>query len=228
MNARTQSPVDRPKAAAKLSESNRRGLLVAVLGPDGSGKSTLITQLLGGAFADVVPAPTYRFHWCPNVTFGAVQRDDGPVVTDPHAQGDRGRFMSVVKLMFLIAKFNLGYWLSPVRTCIHRGGLVVGDRFFHDMLVDPRRYRMGAPRWLVRWAGHLIPAPDLFLVLDVRPEVARARKDEVSEEEGARQFAAYRAFAAETRSAQLIDANGPPEVVAAACARAIDAAWSAA
>jgi thymidylate kinase len=95
--------------------------------------------------------------------------------------------------------------------------MIFFDRYYHDHLADPRRYRSGAPKWLVRLVGRLIPMPDLFLVMDVLPEAARQRKAEVSAEESARQFGAYRALCAELPNAHLIDANRSPGEVASQC-----------
>ena len=48
--------------------------------------------------------------------------------------------------------------------------------------------------WLARLVGLLMPEPDLWLLLDAPVEVVRARKQEVSEKETARQLDAYRSF----------------------------------
>ena len=95
--------------------------------------------------------------------------------------------------------------------------MIFFDRYYHDVLADPRRYRSAAPQWLARLAGRLIPAPDLFLVLDVDPSTARSRKSEVSVDESERQFHAYRSLCRELPNAFLIDANAAPTQVAAQC-----------
>ena len=53
----------------------------------------------------------------------------------------RGRFTTIVKLMMFVADYWLGYWLW-IRPKLVRSTLVVSNRYFDDVLVDPRRYRI--------------------------------------------------------------------------------------
>lgn len=191
------------------------GLVIGILGPDGSGKSTLLPLLRERI------EPAFRrantFHLSPPLLRVRKVRT---VVEDPHAQSPRGALMSVAKLLYFVARYQLG-WMRSVWLQKRASGLFIFDRYYHDMLADPQRYRNGAPEWVVRLIGRLIPRPDIWLVLDVAPDIVRARKLEVSPKENFRQFHAYRALARELKEAHLIDASGAPEDVAAACERAI-------
>jgi hypothetical protein len=82
------------------------GLFVAVLGPDGAGKSTVIEGLrkeMAGAFRG-----TARFHLMP----GLLRRpsNSGPV-TDPHGKPPRSWLFSLLKLAYYWLDYTLGYWL---------------------------------------------------------------------------------------------------------------------
>lgn len=187
------------------------GFVISVLGPDGSGKSTVLAGLVPRLSA--LGRRTARFHLKPPI---AGRESEGGVVVDPHGQRPRGPVMSILKLLYLVFAYNLG-WLVSVWLPRLRSGLIFFDRYYHDILADPRRYRNGAPGWVVRTLGRLIPTPDLFLVIDVAPEAVRARKSEVSAQEGIRQFSAYRALCAELPNAHLIDGNVPAEAVIAQC-----------
>jgi hypothetical protein len=92
---------------------------------------------------------------------------------------------------------------------------VLFDRYSDDLLVDPRRYRYGGPKWAARLWRRLIPRPDLFLVLDIPKERLRERKVEVAPQELDRQVRAYREFVANTPNAILLDGSGPIEEVVA-------------
>ena len=73
------------------------------------------------------------------------------------------------------------------------GDVVVFDRYFHDLLVDPIRYRYGGPMWLLKFLSRFVtPAEVIFLLLDAQEEVILSRKREVPPEELRRQRAAYR------------------------------------
>lgn len=187
------------------------GFVVAVVGPDGAGKGTLLANLLPRLSA--LGRRVLRFHLMPPIS-GTLAST--AVVDDPHARPPRGGFMSALKLFHFVFVYNIG-WMRSVWLARRQSGMVFFDRYYHDVLADPRRYRSGAPLWLVRLVGRLIPMPDLFLVMDVRPETARQRKAEVSAEESARQFGAYRALCAELPNAHLIDANLSPTEVALQC-----------
>ena len=190
-------------------------LFVAVMGPDGSGKSSVIAEYMRAvspAFAG-----TACFHLRPRLLRGSSAA--GTDNTDPHGQIPRGALMSAAKLLFLWADYLLGYCLR-VRPLLVRSTLVVFDRYYQDLLIDARRFRYGGPRWLARLVAKLIPMPDLMLVLDAPAHLLQARKQEVSAQESARQAEAYRAVAnspALRGHAVLVDAARPLEQVVHQC-----------
>ena len=192
------------------------GVCVAILGPDGSGKSSVIEQYraaLGPAFRQ-----SACFHLRPHLLRGSAA--GRAVNTDPHGQTRRGALASTVKLLYLWADYVLGYYLR-VRPRLVCSTLVVFDRYYHDMLIDTQRFRYGGPGWLARLIAALIPIPDMILILDVPAAVLQARKQEVSAEESARQAEAYRVIAnsAVLRGrGVLVDAARPLDKVVDECA----------
>jgi hypothetical protein len=185
--------------AAALLEARRvlerivrpTGLLVLLVGPDGAGKSTLadrLPELCGQMFTRQA-----RYHWRPGLlprpgTFAGRSPADP---SKPHARPARNPASSCLLLGYYWLDFLLGGWLLvwPARL---RSGLVVMERGWWDILVDPRRYRLDVPNWLVRGLGAFLPRPDFALVLDAAPEVLLQRKAEIAEDELARQVSAWR------------------------------------
>jgi len=192
------------------------GLFVVVLGPDGVGKSTLSEQLMQ------VLRPAFRrhaiFHWRPMLLWP--RKSTGPV-TAPHALPARSPLSSVARLFGLLLDYWFGY-LVIVRPLLARSGLVVFDREFHDLLVDPKRYRYGGPIWLARVLSHVIPGPDLlFLVLDAQEEVILSRKREVLPDELRRQREVYNRFRRKMPRAVLVATDRDLDQTVAEASRAI-------
>jgi thymidylate kinase len=74
-----------------------------------------------------------------------------------------------------------GYWLQvfPIKAKSH---LVLYDRYFIDVLADPRRYRIKENRLLIKAFHYILPKPDLWIILDLPSNVLLQRKKELSYE----------------------------------------------
>lgn len=183
------------------------GLFVAILGPDGAGKSTLIQSLqknLTGAFRR-----TDAFHLRPMVLGKRITT----AVTNPHGKPAHPWWLSLLKIPYFVLDYALGYLLK-VRPRVTRSTLVLFDRYYDDLLVDPLRYRYRGPMSFASLARLSVPKPDLFIVLNVNEESVCTRKTEVSEKELRRQCDAYRKLAAQLPNAVLVDGSLSPNEVA--------------
>jgi len=192
------------------------GLCIAFLGPDGSGKSSVINRV-SSELAQGFRRVDYRHLRPPLFSRGDAAAGEAQIVVDPHARPPRGLAGSAAKLLHFWGGYLLGSlsWLYPRRVCSR---LVIFDRYYHDILADPRRYRFRATPMLARLAHALarrLPQPDLIFVLDAAPEILQARKQEVPLAETARQRQAYLRIAADFAQAQVIDAGQPLEHVVA-------------
>jgi len=179
------------------------GVLIVILGPDGVGKTAVGDQLkteLSPAFRGVK-----RFHLRPYL-IGSSGKGGGAPVTNPHGQPSRNQLSSMVKLIYFLADYSLGYLLRILPLKI-RSNLIIFDRYYHDLLADPKRYRYGAPLWVARMVGRLIPKPDIFIVLDAPADTIHGRKQEVTMEETARQRTAYLDFAKTQRNCVVLNTS---------------------
>jgi thymidylate kinase len=179
------------------------GVLAVFLGADGSGKTTVINEVettLAAMFRQ-----TCRYHLRPNLGKTATNR--GPVI-DPHGQQPRGWLLSLLKIGYWWMDYVLGY-LTDVYLRIVKSTFVIFDRYYYDLLVDPERYRYGAPLWIARLVGWFIPRPDLVILLDASAEVLQSRKQEVPLEETRRQREAYLKLVYSLPNGKAVNASRP-------------------
>lgn len=183
----------------------RRGVVVAVLGPDGSGKDSVIAELRRDPGREFLRTRT--FHFRPH--FGSQHR---ACVVAPHAQEPRSRAASVAKLGYYALDFVLA--LPMLAWARARGWLVLFNRNLSDLVADPRRYRYAGSLAAARWCSTLVDRPDLIFVLDAPAQLLAARKRELSPETIATLRSRYRALAGGP-AVHVIDAARPlPDVVA--------------
>ena len=117
--------------------------------------------------------------------------------------------------MMFVADYWLGYWLW-IRPKLVRSTLVVSNRYFDDMLVDPRRYRIDhalALRALAVAVGSAARA-----VAGVRHSIAGtagAARVSCGEEEATRLRGEYRAVLRGHENVVVLDADQPLDRVVA-------------
>ncbi len=185
------------------------GLWISFFGPDGVGKSAVIEEvkeLLGSSFSGV-----RQFHFRP--MSGGRERNRAPV-TDPHGQVPRGLFISLAKLLYWLLDCWYGYF-AEIRPALRSSGLVIFDRYYPDILVDPLRYRLPEGyRSFARFLASLAPRPDLCVLLDAPAEVVQRRKQEVSPAESQRQRLAYLAMLQSLPNKLVVSADCPVSEVA--------------
>jgi len=184
------------------------GLFFTIYGPDGCGKSSVIEALKPMLLP--VSRRTLEFHFRPFVGYPA--NDTVVTVPDPHGRKPRHPITSVLKLFYYVFDYIVGYilkiWLPKVRATA-----IVFDRYYDDLIVDPRRYCYGGPRFLLKWIRPLIPKPDIVFCLDAPADILQSRKQEVPFEETVRQREVYHDLVSNLRNGHVIDASQPLEQV---------------
>jgi len=163
-----------------------RSKVVVFLGPDGAGKTTLLDLIESELAARDVDYA--RYYFAPGYLKRYRPSETPTVTTNPQAGRQYGAGLVLLKILLMLFEFNMG--LPKVR---RSNGLVLFDRFIHDLLVDPRRYRMSQVRWWMRALLKLAPRVDLGVIITAPLEIIQARKQEVTPEETERQLLAYMA-----------------------------------
>jgi len=185
-----------------------QGLLIACLGPPGSGKSSVIQALNDN------PLDVFENVDTMELRPGVMRASTVKAGETTRKREPRGRFTTIVKLMMFVVDYWLGYWLW-IRPKLVRSTLVVSNRYFDDVLVDPRRYRieraLAFARLLLRW----VPRPELWLVFDIPSQVLQTRQGELGEEEATRQRGEYRRLLRGHENVVVLDADQPLERIVA-------------
>lgn len=191
--------------------SLRPGYVIAILGTDGSGKSTIInniTPILNEGFHNGI---IYN-HLRPNVIpdLGVVmgkkeKKEDVNVVSNPHAEKQSGFMKSIVRWGYYMIDYTLGY-LKAVYPVIHsKSKIFIFDRYYYDYYIDQKRSKTNLPNWVLKFGEFFVPRPDITLCLGGDPEKIYNRKPETSLEEVTRQTNALKEFCKNHKNAVWID-----------------------
>ncbi len=162
------------------------GMFLAFLGPDGVGKTTTVDRVM--ARLKPIFEEQHLFHWRPQVIKPRTKEDEisnhsGWTSINRHGDPPRGRALSLMRLGGVYADYLVGH-KRLIRPALDRSALVVFDRYYHDILVDSKRYRYGGPQWLLPMLKPLLPQRRVFfIVLDAAERIILSRKQEVSPEE---------------------------------------------
>lgn len=214
-NARGSATGAVPNGASKAHARvvrPRRGRVLMIVGPDGTGKTTLCSALMEQLRTDVpVRVLANRRGAEPlSILPGRAPRGNTSV---PHRHPPRSMAMSVAKLLYTVADMWLG-WLVKVRPVVGNGGWVLIERGGWDLLVDPVRYRLRLPRWIGHAFARLMPRPSVVLVLEAAPEVITARKAQLPPPELARQMRAWHQVLPDGQRRLYLDTSAPiPELL---------------
>ena len=174
----------------------------SVMAPDGTGKTTFLTQLLNRLAFLYVDAPNdikrfHLYHFRPGLfpNLGAVgekarvMKQDTDF-TNPHRAKPAGFFSSLIRITYYWLDYVLG-WMYYTRRDVQYDLYTVYDRYSYDLLVDPRRTRLKLPYWVRRCFVACMPHPKINFFLKASPDVIIKRKAELTHNEITRQVSAY-------------------------------------
>lgn len=193
------------------------GYVIAVLGTDGSGKSTIIdaiTPIVEEAFHKGIIYNHLRPNWLPElgVLLGKKKKTDKTIiVSNPHAEKASGIVGSLMRWFYYLQDYIWGY-LRIIWPVIHtKAKVFIFDRYYYDNYIDQRRARTSLPRWVFKIGELFVPRPDLILCLGGDPAKIYERKPETSLEEVTRQTNVLKTFCSSKKNAVWIDTTIAPE-----------------
>jgi thymidylate kinase len=167
------------------------GLTVAIIGPDGAGKTTLVNSLCAS-----FPVPTCAIYM--GLTGGRMPRVEALRTPAVVLAG---------RLLLLWLRYGLGLYHKAT------GRIVLFDRYPLDGMV-PSGAALGRLARLSRRVQALaVPKPDVVLLLDAPGAAMHARKGEYTPHQLEQWRVAYRRLQGRVRSLQVIDADRPSDAV---------------
>ena len=183
---------------------NPTGISIAFLGPDGSGKTTIINGLVN---SNLPFRQTNYFHLKP------IENSDKKitVTSDPHKFKPYNGLKSFVKLCYFFYQYNFG-WLKNIIALKVRSSLIIFDRYYDDLIADNRRYRYGGGDFFAKFFRLFIKKPALYFILVTDAKTIYKRKQEVAFTELERQVEKYKSLADQKRYFE-IDVSKTPDLI---------------
>ena len=195
------------------TNKNNKGCFIVLMGPDGAGKSTVAAAI--DDYASEHSLLFQKFHWRPgllpkpgknNPTQNSdTSNDVSPPL--PPAEFAYGTLTSLIRYTYYLMDFIFGYWIKlyPAK---RSGALIIGERWYFDVIINPARYGFRLPNWLLVVGGYLVPSPDMVILLSGSPEAIHERKPELTAEEISTQLIAMKSLVGDMKNSFTISTDG--------------------
>lgn len=195
---------------------NPVGLSIAILAPDGGGKTTIIegvSSLVSGSFHGIdkryIRPRLFKNLGSYKVFNPSEESSSNP---NPHDKPLNNPIKSIIRFLFYNLDYQIGTILD-INIKKVKKKLIIFDRYYFDYYVDLKRFQYNMPEWLPRVFSWSIPNPNIIFVLDAPAEVLYKRKQELPIEELRRQRNAYYNLKNNVKNVVVIDATKTIEEV---------------
>lgn len=170
------------------------GKCLAFCGLDGAGKTTILDEM-NDMFVNLLKSKKVFYgYWRPFVIpeirelFGKKNSKEGidqkcqkgMTIIEPEKKS-KNKVLSIVKLLYYWLDFMLA--LKKYGNIRSRGGMVLFDRHYIDMIVHPQRFEMELPKNLILFMYKFIPKADYTFFLYCTPDEILKRKKEFTKDE---------------------------------------------
>ena len=173
-------------------------IIVSFMGVDGSGKSTLI-ELLRKKLKNKFRKIKY-IHLRPYL----ILLDKSTVQSNPHnSKATWPILLNFIRILYWLIIYRLFFYLFANNS----GQLIIFDRYAHDLMIDPIRYKFNLPKGITNFILNLFPNPSLWIVLNTPIKVLEKRKKELPTKELKKQIRSYLNFAKRRKNSIVVNTN---------------------
>jgi thymidylate kinase len=173
-------------------------IVLAVLGVDGSGKTTLSKKILKKISNNKIK--TKYLHFRPYLFL----LDKRTVNKNPYKNDSINlKFFSLIKLIIWFFTYKIFF----LKKNLSKFKFIIIDRHIFDIALDTRRYNLNLTKKLISNILNFFPKPNLWLVLDARVNLLLKRKKEIRKTEIIKLKKIYLNFAKKTKNAIVINTN---------------------
>lgn len=160
-------------------------IVIAVIGVDGSGKSSLIKQLNKSLKKNYVKIK--NLHLRPYLLL----TDKRTIINKPH---NKKKLLSRIESFIMIIMWLFIYHIFFFINLRKKNQLITFDRYANDLLVDNIRYQYNLSKKITQFILNFFPEPNLWIVLKAPIQTIEKRKKELPTKELKRQMKEYLSF----------------------------------
>ena len=170
---------------------NKYPLVISFMGVDGSGKTTLSKKLKKNFKQSVY------LHLKPYILF----KDKRKVIKNPHKKKKSFFITSIIRFLSWLISYKVYFFTNKDKK------LYIFDRYAHDILIDPLRYKHNLPKKLTRFILNFFPRPNLWIFVNPSLKIIKSRKQELSDSELKRQIKEYSIFFKNKKNVLILNTN---------------------
>ena len=188
--------------------------MIAIIGPDGAGKSTIISSLANEySHARIKRVFLFNRNYKKSNTGGAIRN---------YAKPPYSTAVTIVKLSIKAISWIIEYY-TRIRPIQRSGTLIIGDHFYFLItLLDPLKARLSGPEFIRRFFYRIVPKPAYYVYLDAPLDIVYSRKQETTREELDQLINRHRNFLSSTPNTVSVDANRPVKEIVVDISQIID------
>ena len=169
----------------------KKKIIVSFMGVDGSGKTTL-AKIIYKKFNK-----SKYLHLKPYLLI----KDRRTIIKKPQSKKKSFIILSILRLLSWLISYKIFFYLNKKKT------IYIFDRYAHDILIDPLRYKHNLSFFLTKLILNFFPKPDLWIFLNPSIKTIESRKKELTHIELKRQITEYKHFFRSQKNVLILNTN---------------------